>query len=722
LELPHKIGRFNMSTKKLLSILVVFTIFISAFVMLNQSVTSAVAVTSPANLKVYVGPSSVLADNNTYNCIFVQLQDSNGKPARAIQDTTISLSSSLTTIGTVSPSITILKGTTFASTYFTSTFSPGTTTISASATGYSTVQSSITTIGPIPSAVAVYGFPSTLPSDGLSYNAIMVQLQDSNGAPAKAPQGGVQVTLSSGDTTVGTVTPTVTIPEGKTYTITSFTTTTKAQTEARTVSAMVYAVAQGFTTGQTTITTTPIGTSGTQNKIMIFIGPNKVLADQNSYKLVAIELQNSNGYVLPASSNIAVTVGSSDESIGKIEPQITIPTGSAYVLATFNSTFKSGSTIITAIATDFVSNQQTINTFGFIPSKLAVYSSPAILPSDNAPYQAIQVQLQDSQGRPAKDPQSAVTISLFSSQPSVATMGSALTIPFGSTQATGSLTVTNTPGSTTITAQAPGYTTGQGTITTYLIDYSTLQVTLTANPQSVGNGAKSSLSAYVTAGGTPVTGATVQFTSDNGGSFTAVNDQGSGYYSADFTAPNFSQTSTCTVTATVSKENYLSGQNALAITVTSATNPSATPTPSSTSDINSITLLITDSNGKPQNNTLVETLSQPAGMTKLTEITNSTGWVKFNNTQIGTYNFVAKTGDISTNKTFVITNLPYVDSIMLNGDNTGGGISSSLLIIIIVVIVIVVAAVAGGLLVLRRRGKARIRKLQEMQKQLKYKY
>jgi hypothetical protein len=712
-----------MSTKKLLSILVVFTIFISAFVMLNQSGTNAVAVTSPANLKVYVGPSSVLADNNTYNCIFVQLQDSNGKPARALQDTTISLSSSLTNIGTVSPSITILKGATFASTDFKSTFSPGTTTISASATGFSTVQSTITTIGPIPSATAIYGFPSTLPSDGLSYDAIMVQLQDSSGAPAKAPQGGVQVTLSSGDTTVGTVTPLVTIPEGKTYTIASFTTTTRAQTEARTISATIYAVAQGYTTGQTSITTTPIGTSGAQNKLMIFIGPNKVLADQNSYKLVAIELQNSNGFVLPASSDIPVTVGSSDQSVGKIDSLLTIPTGSTYALATFNSTFKSGSTIITAIATNFASNQQTINTFGFIPSKLAVYSSPAILPSDNAAYQAIQVQLQDSQGRPAKDPQSAVTISLFSSQPSVATTGTALIIPFGSTQATGSLTVTNAPGSTTITAQAPGYTTGQGTVTTYLIDYSTLQVTLTANPQSVANGDKSSLSAYVTADGSPITGATVQFTSDNGGTFIAVNEQGNGYYSTNFTAPNFSQTSTCTITAIASKENYLSGQNTIPITVTPTSTPSATPTPSSTSDTNTITLKIEDSNGNPMNNTLVQSISQPAGMTKLMDITNATGYVKFANVQLGIYNFNATTGYQSTNKTFNITNLPYTDSLMLiNEGNTSGGISSSLLIIIIVVIVIAAAATAGGLLVLRRRGKARIRKLQEMQKQLKYKY
>jgi hypothetical protein len=53
----------------------------------------------------------------------------------------------------------------------------------------------------------------------------MVQLQDSSQSPARAPQGGVQVTLSCSDSTVGTVTPVVTILEGQTYAVANFTTT-----------------------------------------------------------------------------------------------------------------------------------------------------------------------------------------------------------------------------------------------------------------------------------------------------------------------------------------------------------------------------------------------------------------------------------------------------------------------------------------------------------------
>ena len=204
----------------------------STLVIFNQNTTSLASTSDPYRLNVYVGPASVLADNSTYNCIFVQLQDSTGQPARAIEDTTISLSSSLTNIGIVDPSITILTGTTYSSANFNTTFSPGTTTISATATGYATVQATVTTVGPLPSAIAAYGFPSTLPADGNTYAAIMLQLQDSSGNPARAPQGGIQVTLSCSDTSVGTVPSTATITEGQTYTVTNFTTTTKAQTEA----------------------------------------------------------------------------------------------------------------------------------------------------------------------------------------------------------------------------------------------------------------------------------------------------------------------------------------------------------------------------------------------------------------------------------------------------------------------------------------------------------
>ena len=674
---------------------------------------SFASTTTSNQLKIYSGPSSVPADNNMYNCIFVQLVDSSGKPVRASQSLTITLSSSLTDIGTVDPSIIINTGNTYVSANFYATYAPGTTTISATATGYSTVQTSITTIAPIPSAVAVYGFPSTLPADGNSYNAIMVQLQDSGGSPARAPKGGVQVTLTCSDTgDVGTVTPSnVIIPEGQTSISAAFTTTTMAQNKS--YSETITATAQGYTSKQTTITTTPIASSPSfptsPDQLKIFEGPTQIPADNKPYSQIVIELQNASGYTELAQSNIAVTLSSSDQSIGKIDSQLVIPTGQTFAVATFNTTYKAGSTTLTAVANNIPSAQQSISTVGFVPSKLAVYCVPSTLPADNATYQTIRVQLQDSQGRPAKDPVGNVSVSLFSSQPTVGQVSSTLTIPFGQTQATGALTTTNSPGTTTITAQASGYTTGQAQLTTDLIDFTPLIITVTTNPQNVNNGGQSTITAFVTTNGiNPVTGATLTFTSDNGGTFAATQELGNGSYKTTFTAPSFLTTRTCTITATGSKTGYLDAQQTTQITIGSNST-------SNGSNTETLIFHIEDSNGNPLNNTVVSSTAEPTGMNTLLDITNATGYVTFNNVTAGSYSFsITKDGYKTLNETI---NAP-VSQLTFTLESSSAQSTKVPIIIVPVAIVVVVVAVVGYLFVIRRRNSTRTQKIKELQKQL----
>jgi hypothetical protein len=696
--------------KKVAPLTIAILILTSAFLIFNQN-TSVASTIDHAKLNIFAGPLNVLADNNTYRCIFVQLQDSSGQPARALQDTTISLSSSLTNIGTVDSSIIIPKGSTYASANFNSTFSPGTTVITASATGYATVLSSMTTIGPIPSAIAVYGFPSTLPADGNSYDAIMVQLQDSSGSPARAPQGGVQVMLSCSDTTVGTVTPFATILEGQTYAITSFNTTIKAQTEARTESAIITALSQGYTPNQVTITTTPVASN--PNQIKIFLGPSKVPADQNSYKQIAIHLQNASGYAAINQTAVIVSIASNDQSVCKIDP-ITIPRMQTYALATLNTTYKAGSSSITAVATDLQWDRQSISTFGFIPSKLAIYCVPTTLPSDNKTYQAIQVQLQDAQGRPAKDPETDVNVNQFSSQSTVGLVSSTLTIPFGKTQATGNLTVTNAPGTTSITAQASGYTTGQTSITTYLIDYLPLQITVATNLTIVNNGYTTVITAYVTANGAPVMGATITFASNNGGAFTSTIEQGNGYYNTSFTAPSFSIATNCTITVSGSKLGYLGAQ--------ATTQLKVTPAPSN--NTGTLALCIKDSEGNTLKDTNVSSTVQPTGIQSLVDVTNATGYVNFQNVTAGVYTFkIIKEGYLEMNQTIDYNGQPLVLTIALFNSNTKSNDSTiSLIVIVAIAATVIVIAVVSSLYIVRRKKSPNIKKLKEMQKQLKNKY
>jgi len=700
-------------SNKLIGIVIIALILVLAPIISNKPMSFA-STNSPSKLNILIGPSSVLADNNAYDCIFVQLQDSSGQPSRALQDTTITLSSSLTNVGTISPSITITEGTTYAIASFYSTFTPGTTTISASATGYSTEQSSITTIGPIPSTIAVYGFPSTLPSDGGSYNAIMIQLQDTSGAPARAPQGGVQVALSCSYTSVGTVDPAVIIPEGQTYATANFDTTTKAQTQATPQMAIITAVAQGYTSKQVTITTTPTATN--PNQLKIFVGPPQVLADQNAYKQIAIALLNNAGYVGYAQSDQIINVASSDQSVGKITSQITIPKSQAYVLATLNSTYKAGITTITAVGTNLLADHQSISTFGFTPTKLAVYCVPATLPSDGSTYQAIQVQLQDPQGRPAKDPQGDVMVNLFSSQPTIGGVSATLTIPFGKTQAAGTFTVTNAPGTTTITAQSSGYITGQTQITTYLIDFSPLQITLTTNPQNVSNGNNADITAYVTAYGTPIIGATVTFTSNNG-TFTSTADQGNGYYKTTFTAPNFSTNTNSTITASALKTGYLNTQNTTQLIVA----PGANSTTTTTAGV--MQFCLEDELGNSLTDTLVSSITQPTGTPTLIEVTNATGYVTFQIAVAGSYTFkIVKNGFIPQNETIEYDGRPLPPlTITLTSSNPNDP-GNNLFIIVSIIVVAVAFGVIGSLYLIRQKKSPNVTKLKEVQKQMKSKF
>jgi hypothetical protein len=264
--------------------------------------------------------------------------------------------------------------------------------------------------------------------------------------------------------------------------------------------------------------------------------------------------------------------------------QATVSAGQVYTTASFTTTFKAGITTVTAASDGYLSAAQQITTCGFIPTKIAVYSTPSTLPSDKAVYSNIQVQLQDSQGRPARAPETPVYINMSSSDPTIGTLSQALTIPVGSTQATASFTATNSPGATTITAQASGYDAGSAKVTTYLIDYSTFEITVTTTPSTINNGDTSEITVHITSGGTPITKAQVTLSSDNGGSFSAVTDQGNGDYRATFTAPSFSRTTTCTITASAAKTGYITTQGTVQLSVQPPSSTSSSSQSSSTTN------------------------------------------------------------------------------------------------------------------------------------------
>jgi hypothetical protein len=678
-----------MSKKLLTTLTIIIVIFSAVFIAQVSSET----INQPQKLKLAISPPSIPSDNTTATCIFVQLQDSDGLPARAAKDTTISLSSSSTEIGSVDSTLTIKSGDTYATANFSSTFTPGQSIITAAATGYETVQSPITTVGPKPYTVAVYGFPSTLPADGQTYQAVMVQLQDSTGSPAKAPNGGSKVTLSCSNTSVGEVTPTVTIMAGQTYALADFTTKGEG-------TAAITPVASDYTSKSTMITTSALGLSS--NKLSISTGPSKVLADNVAYRQVVVQLIDESGNLGIAADNVNVTIASNDQSIGTTEPQITIIAGQNYALATFSTTYKAGTAILTAAATNYTAATQTINTIGYTASKLAVYCTPASLPSDNGAYQSVQVQLQDASGRPAKSP-SDLTVNLFSSQPSVAVVSPNVQIAMGQTCTTGTLTVTKTAGEATVTAQASSYVTAQATLKTHKIDLSPLTVTVTAQPSGVYYGNTTQVTAYLSSEGNPVTGADVEFTSNSNGTFTSIREDGAGYYRANYTTPTHSPLSSITISASASAVGCLTVSGTTRVAVSAPPAPVTNATAASLA-ASTIVMRVIDVNGDPVADAQVSTETQPAGIKQLSGTTNQSGCVTFNGTKTGYYAFsITKEGYRPLSQSFNFTGK--TATLMLTptpADNT-------MLIIAPIVAVILIVAIAVTVVKRRRRGSSKNR-------------
>jgi len=404
--------------------------------------------TVPTKLAVYAAPPSVPADSGTYyNTLFVQLQDAVGNPARAPVSTSVSLSSSNTTVGSVLSPITISAGSTFETAYFSSTYTPGTTVITAVAAGYASGSVVMKTVAPTPTKLVVYPGPLVPADNGWHYTAF-VQLQDPDGTPARAPAGGVSVILTSSNSTVGTVSSPITISAGSSYEEISFKATFTAG------STLISASAAGYISGSANMTTIAVTVS--PSKLAVYSVPPKLPALSGTYYYpIIVQLQDAAGNPANApTGGIGISLSSSNPSIGTVTPSVIISGGTTYVRTWFDSTYTPGSTTVNAVSTGYTSGSGIVTTTGATPAQLAVYAAlPKVLADGSGYYPIVVVQLQDVDGNPARAPVGGVGISLWSSNPQVGTVSTyAITLSAGSTYTNAWFYSTYVPGSTNIVA------------------------------------------------------------------------------------------------------------------------------------------------------------------------------------------------------------------------------------------------------------------------------
>ena len=175
----------------------------------TSSAPAPVLAAPPSALVLTVIPPKLPADGGSYPAIVVSLQSSAGKASLALNDTVVFLTSSQESVGTVTGQVTITQGTAFAVANFTTSATPGVTSISASSSGLSAASTQVTTSTPsgFATTLSVIPVPGTQLVNPKGQGTVLVETLDSAGFPAKASSD-IPVTLSSSDNNV------VSLPSG----------------------------------------------------------------------------------------------------------------------------------------------------------------------------------------------------------------------------------------------------------------------------------------------------------------------------------------------------------------------------------------------------------------------------------------------------------------------------------------------------------------------------
>jgi hypothetical protein len=518
-----------------------------AFTSLSH-IHSSAASSSGIGLAISARPQVLPADGGSYSAVVIQfVESSSNVPIVPGSDVTVYLSSSNAQTGTVPPSVTFPARDLYYSVNFTTTTLPGTTTIYAVAQGYQPASMTLKTetVGGIPTALEVFLSPDhILAQPGMS-SSVVVEAVDAFGNPVKLGAA-ITVALSSSATQVGNVSSSLTIPTNDSYWQTTFSPT------ANPGQTVITASAGNLTSGSAVMTT--VNSASTANTLAIEFAPPVLFSDGGTYQNMVVEITNS-GSNLPATSPNAtiVTLTSSSASVGAlVQSIIEIPAGQTYAYASFKTLGLSGSTVITATASNFFSAQGTLILVTKAASTLGLYAVPGPVIADNQTYNNnLVVQLHDSSGNPEKTTL-PVNVSLQSLDPTTGSVPSSVVIPAGSTFVFVPFTDTSTIGGIKIVAFASGFQLGQTTINTMLLN---LNATIVPSVELVQPGGSSRIMLQVSSGGFPIQNASVQWVATSGHiSPTSATTNGSGYSSAVVVAQT-SQTS-ITVNARISAPGY----------------------------------------------------------------------------------------------------------------------------------------------------------------------
>ena len=296
----------------------------------------------PFRLNVYASPSVTAAEHGLKGVLCVQLADSAGTPIPALTDIHVTLASSNTTILDVPLHATIKSGSSYAQVSFTVLGSTGEAAVTALATGFLPGSTTITVLEPggRPAKLALKISPPTLPPDGSSHSqAILIQLLDVKGAPAKAAED-IQVYISTSNVEVGEVEEAATIRRGEYYTFLDF------RAKPKVGEAVIAAAARGLEAA-----TAKLEVEGpTPSKLSVYVAPPIILADGKPKNVIAVQVQAENGAPIASNREIHVHLTTSSTMVGSVPAVVTIAKGESHAVAPFIPALLPGTVNITASA------------------------------------------------------------------------------------------------------------------------------------------------------------------------------------------------------------------------------------------------------------------------------------------------------------------------------------------------------------------------------------
>jgi uncharacterized protein (TIGR03790 family) len=329
--------------------------------------------------------------------------------------TVVNLSSSKTSVATVPASVTVPEGATQAN-FNISTVPQKTNTFLVISASGGVTQSN--TLGVVPMLGGISLIASSVVGGGPISAAVVLN--------ANAPAGGTTVTLSSNKPSVLPVPASVTVSEGASQSVFTLTSNPTSANATVTIQASL-----GSTITSTSITVT-------QALASLSVSPNSTVGGNTAHGMVTL--------TGPAyAGGVFVSLSSSNSSAAAVPSNVTVPAGATK--ATFNvSTMPVGSATPVTI---------TANSGGSIKSATLTVTAPVLTSLSLAPSAVVggassigTVKLTGAA------PSGGISVSLNSSNPSVAAVPSSVTVPSGASSATFNIDTAPVPSSTSVTITA----------------------------------------------------------------------------------------------------------------------------------------------------------------------------------------------------------------------------------------------------------------------------